>query len=196
MDISTAPCVKKSMFLKPPASAGATGTATLRDIHGRNDESTRVSGPFIAVNRGAITETLFKSGLFGHKRVAFSDASSDRQGQGLFESTNHGPLLMEEIGGISPGMQVKLLRVLQEVVLGFWPQPTETCPLKWLRASFDRTAITGLRSSAGILALYSSLVSGLGLMGFPFGLWLAKVLEQFYFRICRHFVNDSLDLSV
>ena len=76
------------------------------------DESTRAAGPFIAVNCGAITETLLESELFGHKRGAFTGATSDRHG--LFETANHGTLLLDEIGDISPGMQVKLLRVLQE----------------------------------------------------------------------------------
>ena len=77
-----------------------------------HEESTRAAGPFIAVNCGAITETLFESELFGHKRGAFTGATSDRQG--LFEAANHGTLLLDEIGEVSPDMQVKLLRVLQE----------------------------------------------------------------------------------
>jgi transcriptional regulator with PAS, ATPase and Fis domain len=77
-----------------------------------HDESTRAAGPFIAVNCGAITETLLESELFGHKRGAFTGAASDRHG--LFETANHGTLLLDEIGEVSPGMQVKLLRVLQE----------------------------------------------------------------------------------
>jgi DNA-binding NtrC family response regulator len=75
-------------------------------------ESTRAMGPFIAVNCGAIAETLLESELFGHKRGAFTGAASDRPG--LFEAANHGTLLLDEIGDVSPGMQVKLLRVLQE----------------------------------------------------------------------------------
>jgi DNA-binding NtrC family response regulator len=77
-----------------------------------HDESTRAAGPFIAVNCGAITETLLESELFGHKRGAFTGATSDRPG--LFEAANRGTLLLDEIGDVSPGMQVKLLRVLQE----------------------------------------------------------------------------------
>jgi len=77
-----------------------------------HEESTRSEGPFIAVNCGAITETLIESEFFGHVRGAFTGAHSDRPG--LFEAANHGTLLLDEIGDISAGMQTKLLRVLQE----------------------------------------------------------------------------------
>jgi transcriptional regulator with PAS, ATPase and Fis domain len=69
-------------------------------------------GPFIAVNCGAISESLLESELFGHARGSFTDAGQDRAG--LFEGANGGTLLLDEIGDVSPGMQVKLLRVLQE----------------------------------------------------------------------------------
>lgn len=91
---------------------GESGVGKERIARLIHEESTRASGPFIAVNCGAITETLFESELFGHKRGAFTDAVTDRQG--LFEAANNGTLLLDEIGDISPGMQVKLLRVLQE----------------------------------------------------------------------------------
>ena len=77
-----------------------------------HDESSRALGPFIAVNCGAITESLLESELFGHVRGAFTDAAQDRIG--LFEAANGGTLLLDEIGEVSAGMQVKLLRVLQE----------------------------------------------------------------------------------
>jgi DNA-binding NtrC family response regulator len=77
-----------------------------------HDESSRAPGPFIAVNCGAITESLLESELFGHARGAFTGAAHDRVG--FFESANGGTLLLDEIGDVSPGMQVKLLRVLQE----------------------------------------------------------------------------------
>jgi transcriptional regulator with PAS, ATPase and Fis domain len=91
---------------------GESGVGKERIARLVHDESTRAAGPFIAVNCGAITETLLESELFGHKRGAFTGATSDRPG--LFEGANHGTLLLDEIGEISPGMQVKLLRVIQE----------------------------------------------------------------------------------
>ena len=91
---------------------GESGVGKERIARLVHDESPRAAGPFIAVNCGAIPETLLESELFGHIRGAFTGASSDRHG--LFETANHGPLLLDEIGEVSPGMQVKLLRVLQE----------------------------------------------------------------------------------
>ena len=91
---------------------GESGAGKERIARLLHDESARAVGPFIAVNCGAITETLLESELFGHKRGAFTGAASDRPG--LFEAANRGTLLLDEIGEVSPGMQVKLLRVLQE----------------------------------------------------------------------------------
>jgi DNA-binding NtrC family response regulator len=91
---------------------GESGSGKERIARLVHDESTRVAGPFIAVNCGAITETLLESELFGHARGAFTGATHDRPG--LFESANGGTLLLDEVGEVSPGMQVKLLRALQE----------------------------------------------------------------------------------
>jgi len=74
--------------------------------------SPRSAGPFVAVNCGAITETLLESELFGHVKGSFTGAVSDKQG--LFEEANGGTIFLDEIGETSPGVQVKLLRVLQE----------------------------------------------------------------------------------
>ncbi|MCB1052601.1 MAG: sigma-54-dependent Fis family transcriptional regulator [Acidobacteria bacterium] len=91
---------------------GESGVGKERIARLVHDESTRSLGPFIAVNCGAISETLLESELFGHARGAFTGAVADRPG--LFEAANRGTILLDEIGEISPNMQVKLLRVLQE----------------------------------------------------------------------------------
>jgi len=99
--------VDSTILITGESGAGKERIARL--VHA---ESTRATGPFLAVNCGAITETLLESELFGHTRGAFTGASHDRPG--LFEAANHGTLLLDELGDVSPGVQVKLLRVLQE----------------------------------------------------------------------------------
>ncbi len=91
---------------------GESGVGKERIARLVHEESARAVGPFIAVNCGAITETLLESELFGHARGAFTGAVSDRPG--LFEAANRGTLLLDEIGDVSSAIQVKLLRVLQE----------------------------------------------------------------------------------
>jgi transcriptional regulator with PAS, ATPase and Fis domain len=91
---------------------GESGTGKERIARLVHDESSRAAGPFIAVNCGAITETLLESELFGHARGSFTGAVQDRPG--LFEAASGGTILLDEIGEVSPGMQVKLLRALQE----------------------------------------------------------------------------------
>lgn len=75
-------------------------------------KSKRADGPFVKVNLGGISQSLFESELFGHKKGAFTDAHSDRKGR--FELANGGTIFLDEIGELPPGGQVKLLRVLQE----------------------------------------------------------------------------------
>jgi transcriptional regulator with PAS, ATPase and Fis domain len=91
---------------------GESGTGKERVARFVHDHSTHAEGPFIAVNCGAITETLLESELFGHARGAFTGASSDRPG--LFEAANGGTLFLDEVGEITLPMQVKLLRAIQE----------------------------------------------------------------------------------
>jgi len=77
-----------------------------------HESSKRAKGPFIKVNCAAIPSELIESELFGHKRGAFTGAVNDKQG--LMELANNGTLLLDEIGDLTPNLQVKLLRVLQD----------------------------------------------------------------------------------
>ena len=91
---------------------GATGTGKELVAHAIHEESPRRSRPFVAVNCSSLAEGLLESELFGHARGAFTGAVADRKG--LFEEANGGTLFLDEIGDVSPAMQAKLLRVLQE----------------------------------------------------------------------------------
>ncbi len=79
-----------------------------RYIH---EHGARATGPFIAVNCGAIPETLFESEFFGHERGAYTHALTTHKG--YFEQANHGTIFLDEIGELPLAMQVKLLRVLE-----------------------------------------------------------------------------------
>ncbi len=91
---------------------GAGKELLARSIHA---QSARANGPFVVVNCGAIPETLLETELFGHEKGAFTGAVTSHVGR--FERAAGGTIFLDEIGDMSPAMQVKLLRVLQEKVV-------------------------------------------------------------------------------
>jgi len=92
--------------------SGESGTGKELVARALHVDGKRGSGPFIAVNCGAFTESLLESQLFGHEKGAFTGASN--QHKGAFERANGGTLFLDEIGDAPKSVQIKLLRVLEE----------------------------------------------------------------------------------
>jgi two-component system response regulator HydG len=91
---------------------GESGTGKELVARAVHDGSARRDGPFVPVNCAALTESLLESELFGHEKGAFTGAGSRRRGR--FQSADNGTIFLDEIGEISPSVQSKLLRVIQE----------------------------------------------------------------------------------
>ncbi|MGE4285201.1 MAG: sigma-54 interaction domain-containing protein [Phycisphaerae bacterium] len=98
---------RATVLIEGPSGTGKELLA--RAIH---NQSLRSDGPFVAVNCGALPDTLLESELFGYKAGGFTDAKKDKPGR--FALAEGGTIFLDEIGDVSPAMQVKLLRVLQE----------------------------------------------------------------------------------
>jgi PAS domain S-box-containing protein len=118
--VSHSPLMQR-LFDVLPAIAGSPSTVLIQGATGTGKEilaktihalSPRSEGPFIAVNCGALPDTLLESELFGYKAGAFTGANKDKPGR--FALAKGGTLFLDEIGDVSPALQVRLLRVLQE----------------------------------------------------------------------------------
>ncbi len=118
--VSRSPAMQKIFTLLPQVATsdstvlihGETGTGKELLARALHEHSHRKGKPFIAINCGALPDTLLESELFGYKAGAFTNAVKDKPGH--FSAANGGTLLLDEIGDISPAFQVKLLRVLQD----------------------------------------------------------------------------------
>jgi len=118
--ISKSPLMQKIFAILPDIARtdstvllqGESGTGKELVARALHNLSRRAQGPFVAVNCGALPDTLLESELFGHTAGAFTDARRDRRGR--FAMAEGGTLFLDEFGDVSPALQVRLLRVLEE----------------------------------------------------------------------------------
>jgi len=118
--VSRSPKMRKLFDLVPAVAqssatvliSGESGTGKELFARAIHTQSGRASGPFVAVNCGALPDNLLEAELFGFRKGAFTDATADKPGR--FERARGGTIFLDEIGEVSAAMQVRLLRVLQE----------------------------------------------------------------------------------
>lgn len=94
---------------------GESGTGKELVARAIHEQSHRKASPFVAINCGGIPETLIESEFFGHKKGSFTGAAQDKKG--LFEEARKGTVFLDEIGELSPHLQVKLLRAVQDKII-------------------------------------------------------------------------------
>jgi transcriptional regulator with PAS, ATPase and Fis domain len=125
---------------------GESGTGKELFARALHTLGTRRDGPFVAVNCGALPETLLESELFGYKAGAFTDARQDKPGR--FKLADKGTIFLDEIGDMAHGVQVKLLRVLQEKVFeplgGITPQHADVRVVAASNQNLDTLVAQGL----------------------------------------------------
>jgi PAS domain S-box-containing protein len=125
----------------PVLIEGGSGTGKELLARAIHNLSERRHGPFVAVSCGALPDNLLESELFGYKKGAFTDAKTDKPGR--FDAAGGGSLFLDEVGDVSPAMQVRLLRVLQE------------------KAYEPLGSVEPVRSDARIIAATNQALSGL-----------------------------------
>ncbi len=124
---------------------GASGTGKELFARAIHNLSPRKDKPFVAVSCAALPDTLLESELFGHKAGAFTDARRDKPGR--FALADGGTIFLDEIGDISPAMQIRLLRVLQEHVIeplgGIEPVPVDVRVVAATNKTLDKLVKSG-----------------------------------------------------
>ena len=125
---------------------GPSGTGKELFARAIHNLSARRDGPFVAINCAALPDTLLESELFGHKAGAFTDARQDKPGR--FELAECGTIFLDEIGDVSPAMQVRLLRVLQERIVeplgGIAPLPVDVRVIAATNKKLDKLVRKGI----------------------------------------------------